>query len=190
MDEGALRLTLELLRTAASLAVPFVLVWAAHRLQRKQKFVEATMAEKARHYAAISPLLNLIFSYRMRVGDFLERTPESVLEAKRKADHEFWTFEYLWSNDFRSAFHEFMSAAFRAFNAEGTKALIRADAALYPVKPADPNWPGFTGESVIREKWVDLYARLKATIARDLGFGEFETGLRALNPAPAPAPES
>jgi hypothetical protein len=190
MAEAELRLGLELLRTAASVAVPFVLVWAAHRLQRKQKSLEAVMAEKARHYASISPLLNLIFSYRMRVGDFLERTPESVLEAKRKADHEFWTFEYLWSNEFRAAFHEFMGAAFRAFNTEGTKALIRAEQQLYPIKPTDPNWLGFTGEKVKRGDWVDVYARLKGTIARDLGFGEFETGLRALNAAPAPAADS
>jgi hypothetical protein len=187
VDDAALRLVLELMRTAASVAVPFVLVWAAHRLQRKQKFVEATMAEKARHYAAISPLLNVIFSYRMRVGDFLERTPESVLDAKRKADHEFWTFEYLWSNAFRAAYHDFMSDAFKAFNTEGTKALIRADARLYPVKPADANWAGFTGEAVDRGDWVALYSRLKGTIARDLGFGDFETGLRLPNSEPAPA---
>ncbi|MBY0456560.1 MAG: hypothetical protein K2V38_04430 [Gemmataceae bacterium] len=184
MDGETLRLLLELLRTAASVAVPFVLVWAAHRLQKRQKLVEATMAEKARHYAALSPLLNVVFSYRMRVGDFLDRTPESVLEAKRKADHEFWTFEYLWSNQFRQVYHEFMGAAFQAFNAEGTKALVRADGALYPVKPADPNWAGFTGEPVDRGAWVALYAKLKGTIARDLGFADFETGLRAIKTEP------
>lgn len=177
MDEATIRIGLDLIRTAASLAVPFILVWAAHRLQRKQKFVEAVMAEKAKHYALLSPLLNLIFSYRMRVGDFLERTPESVLEAKRKADHEFWTFEYLWSNAFRAAYHAFMDDAFRAFNTEGTKALIRAEGGLYPINPADAGWAGFTGENVDRRAWVDLYGRLKAAIAHDLGFAGFETKL-------------
>ena len=71
----------ELVKALASVSVPFVLVWAAHRLQRRQKSFEAVMGEKARHYAAISPLLNVIFSYRFRVGDFLDRAPETVLGA-------------------------------------------------------------------------------------------------------------
>ena len=170
------QVAMELLRTAASLAVPFILVWATHRLQRRQRLVEAVMAEKARHYATLSPLLNTVFSYRMRVGDFLERTPESVLEAKRKADHEFWTFEYLWSPEFRATYHVFMDGAFQTFNTEGTKARIRADGALYPVKPADPAWQAYTGEPVDRKEWVGQYNRLKAAIARDLGFAGFEAG--------------
>jgi hypothetical protein len=176
MDEG-LKLALELIRTAASLAVPFVLVWAAHMLQRRQKYFEAVMSEKVKHYGTLSPLMNLIFSYRMRVGDFLERNPESVLEAKRKADHEFWTFEYLWSPDFRIAYHEFMDKAFQAFNKEGTKALIRVDGNLYPLKPTTPDWVAFTGEDVDRKAWAALYAKLKASIAHDLGFGTFETNV-------------
>ncbi len=174
------KLATELVRTAAAVAVPFVLVWAGHRLQRRQKFFEAVMGEKAKHYAIISPLLNVIFSYRMRVGDFLERTPESVLEAKRKADHEFWTFEYLWSNEFRVAYHSFMNDAFKAFNAEGTKALIRVDGELHPVKASTAGWPAFTGENVDRKAWVVLYGELKAAIAHDLGFGEFRTNVTTL----------
>lgn len=176
-----IKLALEVMRTAAAIAVPFVLIWAGHTLQRRQKFFEAVMTEKARHYAFISPLLNVIFSYRMRVGDFLERNPESVLEAKRKADHEFWTFEYLWSNEFRAAYHDFMSDAFRAFNKEGTKALIRANGELYPVKPAAPGWEAFTGEDVDRKAWLELYGRLKAAIARDLGFAAFATNVRGIS---------
>jgi hypothetical protein len=168
-------IAMELLRTAAAVAVPFVLVWAGHALQRRQKFFEAVMTEKVRHYTVLSPLLNLIFSYRMRVGDFLERTPESVLDAKRRADQEFWTFEYLWSADFRAAYHDFMNAAFKAFNEEGTKALIRVDGNVHPVKPTTTGWPAFTGEAVDRKAWGAVYGRLKAAIARDLGFVEFCT---------------
>src|SRR5436853_539438 len=91
---------LELLRTAATVAVPVVLAVAAHVLNRRQKSFEAAMSEKVKHYSYLSPFLNQIFAYRYRVGDFLDRSPESVLEAKRRADHEFWTFEYLWSEDF------------------------------------------------------------------------------------------
>ncbi len=164
------RLVLDLVRTLASLAVPFVLIWAAHRLQRKQKFFEAVMSEKVKHYAQISPLLNQIFSYRFRVGDFLDRTPESILEAKRKADHQFWTFEYLWSDEFRLAYHQFMDDSFKTFGAEGTKALIRANGHLYKIQSEIPGWAGFSNEEVDREKLGPLYANLKSAIARDMGF--------------------
>jgi hypothetical protein len=167
-----LGLILDLLKTVASLAVPFILIWAAHRLQRRQKFFEAVMGEKVRHYGHLSPLLNLIFSYRYRVGDFLDRAPETVLEAKRKADQEFWTFEYLWSDEFRLAYHHFMTDSFTVFGPEGTKARIRVDGDLYPVKPTTPGWEAFSGETVNREVLLRLYSELKAAIARDLGFGE------------------
>lgn len=179
MDEN-LKLFLEVVRTLAAVAVPFVLIWATHYFQRRQKYFEATMAERVKHYGILSPLLNVVFSYRMRVGDFLERTPESVLEAKRKADHDFWTFEYLWSNEFRAAYHAFMTDAFRAFNAEGTKALIRANGELYPVKSATAGWPAFTGEDVDRKAWVARYGALKAAIAHDLGFASFETTVQGI----------
>ncbi len=168
-------LAVEVVKALASVSVPFVLVWAAHRLQRKQKSFEAVMGEKARHYAHISPLVNLIFSYRFRVGDFLDRAPETVLEAKRKADQEFWTFEYLWSDQFRLAYHLFMLDGFSVFGAEGTKARVRVDGTLYPVKPTTPGWEAFSGETVDRAVLGKLYAELKSAIARDLGFDAYTT---------------
>jgi hypothetical protein len=165
-----LHLGLELLRTAAALAVPVILAVAAHALQRRQKFFEAVMAEKVKHYGTISPLLNQIFAYRYRVGDFLDRTPESVLEAKRKADHEFWTYEYLWSEEFRRAYHDFMQDGFSVFGAEGTRGRIRADGRYYPLKPTTPGWDAFSGEDVDRKALAALYTALKRAIAHDLGF--------------------
>jgi hypothetical protein len=177
-----LKTWLELVQALASLALPFIIVWATHKFSRREKLVEAVMAEKVKHYVVLSPLLNVIFSYRMRVGDFLDRSPESVLEAKRKADHEFWTFEYLWSNEFRKVYHEFMDAAFQAFGKEGTKALIRVRGELYPVKPAAEAWAGFTDEEVSRGEWAALYGRLKAAVARDLGLAGFRTMSEAIGP--------
>jgi hypothetical protein len=165
----------ETVKALASVSVPFVLVWAAHRLQRKQKFFDAVMGEKVRHYGLLSPLLNVIFSYRFRVGDFLDRAPETVLEAKRRADQEFWTFEYLWSDEFRLAYHHFMKDGFSVFGPEGSKARIRVDGHLYPVKSGTPGWEAFSGEAVDRVVLGKLYAELKTAIARDLGFDAYTT---------------
>lgn len=178
------KLVLEVFSTLASVSVPFVLVWAAHRLQRQQKSFEAVMGEKLKHYAVISPLCNLIYTYRARISDHHDRTPESVLEAKRRADHEFHTFEYLWSDGFRRAYAEFMAESFRMFNPEGGNALIRADAAHHRVKPSLPGWPGFTGERVDRARAGVLYGRVKEAMAHDLGFPDY----RAANPTARTSP--
>ncbi len=170
IDEKTFRIVVDVLQALSSVAVPFVLVWAAHVLQRKQKFAEAVTAEKVKHYEAISPHLNVIFSFRFRVGDFLDRSPESVLEAKRKADLEFWTFEYLWSDEFRAAYHAFMEDGFKIWGKEGSKALIRAEAQFYRVPPNTHGWEGFSGDPVDREHLGKLYNALKTAIARDLGF--------------------
>lgn len=169
-DALDLHLALDLIRTAATVAVPVVLALAAHALQRRQKVFEAVMAEKVNHYGFLSPLLNQIFSYHFRVGDFLDRTPEAVLEAKRRADHEFWTFEYLWSEEFRRAYHAFMTDCFRVFGPEGTRGRVRAHSRYYPLKPTTPGWEAFTDEEVDQKALGVLYAELKQAIARDLGF--------------------
>ena len=170
-------IALDLVKTLASLSVPFILVWAAHRLQRRQKFFEAVMGEKVRNYGQLSPLLNVIFSYRFRVGDFLDRAPETVLEAKRKADQQFWTFEYLWSDQFRLAYHKFMQDGFAMFGAEGSKARIRVNGEFYPVKSSTPGWEAFSGEPADRAVLGKLYAELKTAIARDLGFDLYTTSM-------------
>jgi hypothetical protein len=179
-------LILDLLRTAASVAVPAVLVWATYYLQRRQKFFEATMNERVKHYSSLSPLLNAIYAYRMRLGDYSDKTPESVLDAKRKADQEFWTFEYLWSDQFRLAYHRFMQDSFRVFGAEGSKALIRVDGGVHPIKPSIPGWAGFSMETVNRQSLNQLYAELKKAIAKDLGFLDYSS----VGPRPPELPPS
>jgi hypothetical protein len=164
------QLALELIRTAASVAIPFVLVWAAHTLQRRQKSFEAVMSEKARHYAALSPLVNKVFAFRMELGDFLLWAPEEILAAKRKADEAFWTFEYLWSEDFRRVYLAFMDDSFKMWGPKGSMALIRVVGAPYLRPPSYQGWKGFSGDKVDRARLARLYADLKAAIARDLGF--------------------
>lgn len=157
---------LELVET---IATPIALVVVAHRFQRRAKTFEAAIAEKARYYASITPHLNRIFSYRQRVGDFLDRSPEDVLRAKREADHLFWTHQYIWSNRFAEFYLRFMSASFRVWGAEGSRASIRADAAFHPIAATTAGWVAFTGEEVDRRENARLYGAIQEAIAEDLG---------------------
>ena len=128
------------------------------------------MAERIKRIALISPLLNRIFSYRHRVGAYLDWSPEEILQAKREADSEFRTYEFLWSPEYREAYHRFMEECFSTNRGEGNKAGIRAHARHYPKKASTPNWEAFTGEEADKVRNQEAYNQVQSVTARDLGF--------------------
>lgn len=170
MDSETLGRIVEIVRAAGSVATPIVVATVAYLFQRRQKIAEAAMSERIRHIGLISPLLNLIYSYRQRVGSYLERSPEDVLRVKRQADQEFWTFEYLWTPEFKTAYHGFMEESFEMNRGAGDKAGIRAESKHYPIASSTPNWRAFTEEPVDKPRNALLYEKLQAITARDLGF--------------------
>lgn len=139
-------------------------------MAERQKVAEATMAERIKRIGTMSPLLNKIFAYCQRVGDFLNCSPEDILSAKREADREFWTFEYLWSPAFKGAYDNFMSESFETFTGEGKKANIHAESKYYPKKASTSGWVAFSETAVNKTQNQQIYNALQSAIARDLGF--------------------
>jgi hypothetical protein len=159
---------LEMVKALGSLTTPIVVAAVAYLFQRRQKRFEATISEKARYYAAISPLLNRIYSYRKLVNDYLDRSPEEILQAKREADRVFWTHIYIWSPEFRRAYQAFMGDAFAMWQ-KGGRAVLRVDGRNYAIGPSTPGWQGFSGEPTDDVVWDAIYRRLQWAIAHDLG---------------------
>ncbi|SIO35460.1 hypothetical protein SAMN05444166_4037 [Singulisphaera sp. GP187] len=159
-------------------ATPLVVVYLGARFLRHQTIQEAALSEKAKHYSTISPLINRIFSYRLMVGDFLERKPEEILKAKRDADHEFWSYYYVWSDNFIQLYNKFMHDSFTIYGGHGAKALINVDPQYYPFKP-DPRttnadgqqWQGFADKPVNTQHLVSLYRQIGDAISKDMGMG-------------------
>jgi hypothetical protein len=170
METDALSRFVEVTRAVGSVATPVVVATVAYLFQRKQKVAEAAMGERIKKVGLISPRLNMIYSYRQRVGSYLEWTPEEVLRAKRDADREFWTFEYLWTPEFETAYHEFMEESFETNRGEGNKAGIRAESRHYPIKSSTPDWAAFTEEAVNKALNALMYDKIQTVTARDLGF--------------------
>jgi len=170
MEGGLLNTFVEVAKALGALATPVVVVIVAYLFQRRQKVAEAAMAERIKRIALISPLLNRIFSYRHRVGAYLDWSPEEVLQAKREADREFRTYEFLWSPEYREAYHRFMEECFSTNRGEGNKAGIRAHARHYPKKASTPNWEAFTGEEADKVRNQEAYNQVQLVTARDLGF--------------------
>jgi hypothetical protein len=170
MESFSLTRIAEIASAVGSVATPLVVATVAYAFQRRQKVAEAAMTERIKRIGLISPLLNSIYSYRHRVGSYLELSPEEVLRAKREADREFWTFEYLWTPEFKAAYHAFMEESFEMNRGAGNKAGIRAESKHYPVEQSTPDWVAFTEETVDKPRNALRYERLQAVTARDLGF--------------------
>lgn len=149
-------------------ALPIVGAVLAFFINKRSKNFESVMEQRVEKYVTLSPLLNDIFTYRMELGDYLSRKPEEILTAKRDADKLVWTFEYLFSQRFRDAYHQFMVASFKMFNAKGTRALIRVKKAPYRIAPTTQGWEGFSDEEVPMEEYRNVYRALQEAIARDL----------------------
>ncbi len=116
-------------------AIPLVVAYIGARFIHRQTIHEAALSEKAKHYNKICPLINRIHAYRLRRGDFLNQSPESILKAKRVADHELWAFFYIWPADFTKCYLSFMKDCFDDFQGEGNKALINVESKHHPIKP-------------------------------------------------------
>ncbi len=176
MTVDQLNIICNVAQAVGTVATPLVVAILGARFIHRQTIQEAALSEKAKHYGAISPLINRIFSYRRMVGDFLERKPEDILRAKRDADHEFWTYYYIWSDRFIAAYNSFMEDSFATFGEHGTKALIHADPRYYPIGP-DPKtqnangqpWRGFSGKPVDLKQLTSLYKEVLGAISKDMG---------------------
>lgn len=170
MNMSAATNFVEIAKAVGAVATPIAVAILAYTFQSRQKVAEAAMAERIKRIGTMSPLLNKIFSYRQRVGNFLDCKPEDILSAKREADREFWTFEYLWSLAFKDAYHEFMHESFDMYRGEGKKAGIRAESNYYPIQASDPGWVAFTDDTVTKKQNEEIYNALQSVIAKDLGF--------------------
>lgn len=141
--------------------------WLSYHYAVRQKNYDALIQAKLRHYERITPHLNRIFRYRQRVGDYMDLTPEQVLDAKRQADEEFYVHLYIWSDEFRRAYRSFMGHSFLLF--VKPRALIRAERRWYQT-PAHRDWAGFSDEPVDQERNMHYYHGVMSAIADDLPF--------------------
>jgi hypothetical protein len=166
----------DVLKILGDVALPVVGALLAFFINKRSKSFESVMKQRVAKYVALSPLLNDIYTYRMELGDYLSRKPEDILAAKREADRQLWTFEYLFSKRFRDAYHGFMVASFKMFNAKGTRALIRVKKAPYRQPSTTEGWPGYSDEEVPAEEYRGMYQRLQEEIARDLTGTKWRAG--------------
>ncbi len=127
-----LELTLDLIRTVATVAVPIVVAVLGYRLNRRLKLYEASQWRnqeliKARltYYQSLAPKLNDLMCYFTFIGSWKQMTPPDVVRLKRELDREFYSALPLFSTGTDEAYQKLMGACFATFGRWGEDAKLR-----------------------------------------------------------------
>ncbi len=126
------QVTLDVVRTVATVAVPVVVAVLGYRLNRRLKLWEADqwrnqelIRARLAYYQVIAPQLNDLMCFFGFIGDWKRFTPPAIIELKRKLDRDFYTASPLFSEASESAFSDFMDVCFETFGTWDKDAKLR-----------------------------------------------------------------
>ncbi len=128
--------SLEICKLVASVATPLMILalgflvwglqqdltrhWEQSRTENiRQAEADARERERIRDlrvsiYRDAAPLINEIVSYHFYVGRWKQRSPADIIETKRQLDSLIYSHRVLFTPEFISLYHDFMSQGFRS----------------------------------------------------------------------------
>ena len=178
-----LKLLIDLLTPAAML---YIGLWFDRRIkefEHRQWSNQKVIEKRLEVYEKVTPKLNDMMCYFLRIGTWKELNPTEVIDMKREIDKDAHIYAPLFSPAFMDRYNEFMSSCFATFRGAGKDAQLRADGSFYREayvgdEPHDGKWNAewddcFTGaeEASTREQVSSSYRALVGLIAQELGVG-------------------
>ena len=106
---------LELLKLAASLSLPFALLFIGLRLERRKVANQELVRKRVAVYDYVAFRLNDILCFYTAVGDWAKMNPETVIAAKREADRHMHVYRALFSQPLFAAYKTYMNACFETY---------------------------------------------------------------------------
>lgn len=180
------KLVIDLLIPAAMLAMG---LWFDRRIkefEHRQWSNQKVIEKRLEVYEKVTPKLNDMMCYFLRIGTWKEASPEEIIDMKRDIDKEAHIYAPLFSPSFMDRYHDFMGNCFATFRGEGLDAQLKADCSFYrdayvgdeeePCK-WESEWDScFTGpeEASSREDVSRSYRELVGLIAQELGVGTLD----------------
>lgn len=180
--------SLEVVRLITGLLIPaallFVGVWMdrrikeiEHRQWSNQKIIE----KRLEVYEKITPQLNEMMCFFVRIGTWKEHAPTRIIDMKRDLDKIAHVYAPLFSPRFLETYNDFMSQCFATERGAGKDAQLRTECEHYRdayVGSGSETWEErwddcFTGsEEAAEKKEVHrAYDRLLKRIAVEIGVG-------------------
>jgi hypothetical protein len=87
--------------------------------------IKERVAQRFKLWEKVSPGMNDIYCYFLRVGSWKELDGQKVLARKREIDSVMYSNQIMWSVGFFRAYEEFMGEAFKTFRGSGLDAALR-----------------------------------------------------------------
>lgn len=135
-----------------------------HSQWRNQKLVE----KRIELWDKISPTINDIYCYCMRVGSWKDFTPHNIVARKREVDKSFYQNRPFFSNELIVKYNTFIETCFDVFQGHGVDAKIKTS--LWEHKNIQSNWSSdwddlFTdtpnNEDTLKKSYFDLLDQVR-----------------------------
>ena len=181
--------SLEIVKLIIGLLTPagllFVGVWMDRRIkefEHRQWSNQKVIEKRLEVYEKITPELNELMCYFLRIGNWKQHAPPDMIDHKRDIDKIAYIYAPLFSPEFLEKYNGFTSVCFAMFRGAGKDAQLRTECEIYREAYVgdeegnswQPEWDEcFTGaeeksdDADIRKAYGDL-VRL---IAQELGVG-------------------
>lgn len=182
--------SLEVVKLVVGLLIPaamlFTGVWLDRRIkefEHRQWSNQKVIEKRLEVYEKITPRLNEMMCYFMRIGTWKEHDPTEIVDMKRDLDKIAHIYAPLFSPQFMEMYNAFIGQCFATFRGDGKDAQLRTDCVHYRdafVGNEDDNagWQNdwdeyFTGpeEASDRKAVAKAYHDLVGFTAQELGVG-------------------
>ncbi len=182
--------SLEAVKLAVGLLIPaallFVGVWMDRRIkefEHRQWSNQKVIEKRLEVYEKLTPDLNEMMCYFMRIGSWKDHNPTEIVDMKRDLDKIAHVYAPLFSPNFLDKYNEFMGTCFAMYRGDGKDAQLKTEShhyrdAFVGDEDDDGKWLAewdeyFTGEeeAVDRGKVRAMYQELVTVTAQELGVG-------------------
>ena len=182
--------SLEVVKLIVGLLIPaallFIGVWMDRRIkefEHRQWSNQKVIEKRLEVYEKLTPDINEMMCYFMRIGSWKEHNPTKIVDMKRDLDKIAHVYAPLFSPHFLEKYNEFMGTCFAMYRGDGKDAQLKTESQYYRDafvgdEDDDGNWHPewdeyFTGaeEAVDRQDVRRVYQELVSVTARELGVG-------------------
>ena len=182
--------SLEVVKLMIGLLIPaamlFVGIWMDRRIkefEHRQWSNQKVIEKRLEVYEKLTPQLNELMCYFVRVGSWKEHDPTEIVDMKRDMDKIAYIYAPLFSPEFLTRYNEYMGVCFAMYRGAGLDAQLRTECEHYReayvgADDDDGSWDNewdacFTGpeEASERDDVRRAYQEMVSLIARELGVG-------------------
>ena len=130
--------SLEVVKLLIGLLIPaamlFVGVWMDRRIkefEHRQWSNQKVIEKRLEVYEKLTPQLNELMCYFVRVGSWKEHDPTEIVDMKRDMDKIAYIYAPLFSPEFLERYNEYMGVCFAMYRGAGLDAQLRTECEHY-----------------------------------------------------------